>query len=210
MSDGTALDYVFKVLMIGDAGVGKSSILQQFTDGYFNDNLQSTIGVDFKVKVMTVMGADDKPKRVKVTIWDTAGQERFRTLTSSYYRGAQGIILVYDVARAESFESLNMWLQEVEQFSMGGGRDVVKLLVGNKIDQKRTVQRETAEEWARSRGMLFLEASAKTKEGINQVFNEVVQKILENPVLLANTRPARPSRASLTSAPPPKESSKCC
>jgi Ras-related protein Rab-18 len=209
MSDGTALDYVFKVLMIGDAGVGKSSILQQFTDGYFNDNLQSTIGVDFKVKVMTVMGADDKPKRVKVTIWDTAGQERFRTLTSSYYRGAQGIILVYDVARAESFESLNMWLQEVEQFSMGGGRDVVKLLVGNKIDQKRTVQRETAEEWARSRGMLFLEASAKTKEGINQVFNEVVQKILENPVLLANTRPARPSRASLTSAPPPKES-KCC
>ena len=203
------LDYVFKVLMIGDAGVGKSSILQQFTDGYFNDNLQSTIGVDFKVKVMTALGPDDKPKRVKVTIWDTAGQERFRTLTSSYYRGAQGIILVYDVARAESFESLNMWLQEVEQFSMGGGRDVVKLLVGNKIDQKRVVSRDTAEEWARARGMLFLEASAKTKEGINQVFMEVVQKILENPVLLTNTRPAKPSRASLTSAPPPKES-KCC
>jgi len=209
-TDSTALDFVFKVLMIGDAGVGKSSILQQFTDGYFNDNLQSTIGVDFKVKVMTVLGPDDKPKRVKVTIWDTAGQERFRTLTSSYYRGAQGIILVYDVGRAESFESLNMWLQEVEQFSMGGGRDVVKLLVGNKIDQKRVVARDTADEWARARGMLFLEASAKTKEGINQVFQEVVQKILENPALLANTRPAKPSRGPSLNTPPPAKESRCC
>ena len=92
------LDFVFKILMIGDAGVGKSSILQQFTDGYFSENLQSTIGVDFKVKVMTVMDPEDKPKRIKVTIWDTAGQERFRTLTSSYYRGAQGIILVYVIS----------------------------------------------------------------------------------------------------------------
>ena len=92
------LDFVFKILMIGDAGVGKSSILQQFTDGYFSENLQSTIGVDFKVKVMTVMDPEDKPKRIKVTIWDTAGQKRFRTLTSSYYRGAQGIILVYVIS----------------------------------------------------------------------------------------------------------------
>ena len=127
--DSAGLDHVLKILMIGDAGVGKSSILQQFTDGYFSDQQQSTIGVDFKVKMMTVTGPDERPKRVKVTIWDTAGQERFRTLTSSYYRGAQGIILVYDVSRRDTFESLHMWLQEVEQFSMGGGKDVVKLLV---------------------------------------------------------------------------------
>mmetsp|Transcript_23187 Transcript_23187/g.23838 ORF Transcript_23187/g.23838 Transcript_23187/m.23838 type:complete len:211 (+) Transcript_23187:50-682(+) len=189
-----SLDHVFKILLIGDAGVGKSSILLQFTDGYFNDNLQSTIGVDFKVKVMDVAGPDGRPKRVKVTIWDTAGQERFRTLTSSYYRGAQGIILVYDVTRKETFDSLSMWLQEVEQFSMGGGKDVVKLLVGNKVDQPRSVSRDDAGEWAKSRGMLFMEASAKTKEGIAQVFNEVVQKILENPTLLSNTRPAKPGR----------------
>jgi Ras-related protein Rab-18 len=151
--------------------------LLQFTDGYFNDNLQSTIGVDFKVKVMDVASPDGRPKRVKVTIWDTAGQERFRTLTSSYYRGAQGIILVYDVARKETFDSLSMWLQEVEQYSMGGGKEVVKLLVGNKVDQPRVVTRDQADEWARSRGMLFMEASAKTKEGISQVFNEVVQKV---------------------------------
>ena len=111
------------------------SILLQFTDGYFNDNLQSTIGVDFKIKVMDAAGPDGRKKKVKVTIWDTAGQERFRTLTSSYYRGAQGIILVYDVARKPTFDHLSDWLAEVEQFSMGGGKDVIKLLVGNKIDQ---------------------------------------------------------------------------
>jgi Ras-related protein Rab-18 len=158
--------------------------------------------VDFKVKVMEVASPDGKMKRVKVTIWDTgndfhdsiertsmlllicglplpstAGQERFRTLTSSYYRGAQGIILVYDVARKETFDSLSMWLQEVEQFSMGGGKEVVKLLVGNKVDQPRVIQRDVADDWARSRGMLFMEASAKTKEGISQVFIEVVQKV---------------------------------
>ncbi len=126
---------------------------------------------------MDAAGPDGRTKRVKVTIWDTAGQERFRTLTSSYYRGAQGIILVYDVARKETFDSLSMWLQEVEQFSMGGGKEVVKLLVGNKVDQPRVVSRDVADDWARSRGMLFMEASAKTKEGISQVFNEVVQKV---------------------------------
>ena len=106
-----------------------------------------------------------------------AGQERFRTLTSSYYRGAQGIILVYDVTRKETFDSLGMWLQEVEQFSMGGGKEVVKLLVGNKVDQTRVVEISEADECAKSRGMLFMEASAKTKEGVSQVFNEVVQKV---------------------------------
>lgn len=210
MSD---LDFVFKILLIGDAGVGKSSILLQFTDGYFNDNLQSTIGVDFKVKVMDAAGPDGRPKRVKVTIWDTAGQERFRTLTSSYYRGAQGIILVYDVARRETFDSLNMWLQEVEQFSMNGGKEVVKLLVGNKVDQQRVVPREIADNWARTRGMLFMEASAKTKDGISQVFSEVVQKILENPTLLNNTRPAanKSGSAKLSSANTSSSSkSGCC
>jgi Ras-related protein Rab-18 len=90
-------------------------------------------------------------------------------------------ISVYDVARKETFESLGMWLQEVEQFSMGGGKEVVKLLVGNKIDQPRAVNRDVAEEWAKSKGMLFMEASAKTKEGITQVFNEVVQKVMNSP-----------------------------
>lgn len=174
--------------MIGDAGVGKSSMLLRFTDDSFDEHIQSTIGVDFKVKHVE---ANDK--RVKVTIWDTAGQERFRTLTSSYYRGAQGVILVYDVTRRDSFENLDQWLREVKLYTPNNGEGVVKLLVGNKIDmEKRVVHREEAEEWARSQGMLFLEASAKTKLGIRQCFMEVVQKILENPDMLESTMPGRP------------------
>jgi len=113
------------------------------------------------------------------------------------------------VARKETFDSLGMWLQEVEQFSMGGGKEVVKLLVGNKVDQERVVSREEGEEWAKARGMLFMESSAKTKEGIAQVFNEVVTKILENPTLLSNTRPAKAGGRSLNSASSSANSG-CC
>jgi Ras-related protein Rab-18 len=209
MSDGP--DYVFKILLIGDAGVGKSSILLQFTDGFFNENLQSTIGVDFKIKTIETDGVDGSRKNVKVTIWDTAGQERFRTLTSSYYRGAQGIILVYDVSRKDTFLGLENWLKEIEQFSMGGGKDIVKLLVGNKVDLPKQVKKEEAEEWAASQGMLFMQASAKTKEGIANVFEEVIQKILENPRLLANTRPQHPGlRADLTKSNKNATGTSCC
>eukprot|EP00752_Nemacystus_decipiens_P008451 g7554.t1 len=180
-------DHLFKLLLVGDAAVGKSSIMLRFTDDTFDDHLQSTIGVDFKVKMVDAGG-----KRIKMTIWDTAGQERFRTLTSSYYRGAQGIMLVYDVTRPDTFDNLSKWLEEVETYHPGRGREVVKLLVGNKVDKERVVTRAQAEEYARSKGMLFLEASAKTKVGVKQVFEEVVQKILDNPSLLANTAPGRP------------------
>jgi len=185
-------DHLFKLLMIGDAGVGKSSMLLRFTDDSFDDHIQSTIGVDFKVKHMDVMD-----KRVKLTIWDTAGQERFRTLTSSYYRGAQGVVMVYDVTRRDSFENLEQWLKEIKLYSPNNGEGVVKLLVGNKVDLDREVSREEAEAWARSQGMLFLEASAKTKMGIRQCFLEVVQKILEDPDLLTNTVPGRQKKAQV-------------
>mmetsp|Transcript_37167 Transcript_37167/g.60569 ORF Transcript_37167/g.60569 Transcript_37167/m.60569 type:complete len:161 (-) Transcript_37167:36-518(-) len=128
-------------------------------------------------------------QRIKVTIWDTAGQERFRTLTSSYYRGAQGIVLTYDVTRRETFEHMNQWLEEVKQYTPGAGKDVILVLVGNKVDldEKRQVSRKEGEAWARQRGMLFIETSAKTKLGIQQVFQELIQKILDSPALLHNT-----------------------
>ena len=115
-------------------------------------------------------------KVVKATIWDTAGQERFRTLTSSYYRGAHGIVLVYDVTRPETFQHLAQWLAEIEMYSPGGGKNVVKLLVGNKSDleQDRAVSSREGEAWAREKGMLFLEGSAKNAENVKQVFEEVV------------------------------------
>lgn len=186
-------DHLFKILLIGDTGVGKSSILFRFTDDSFDEHMQSTIGVDFKVKHVDALN-----KRLKLTIWDTAGQERFRTLTSSYYRGAQGVVMVYDVTRRDSFENLEQWLKEVNIYCPNSGEGVVKLLVGNKIDlDGRVILRKEAENWARNQGMLFLEASAKTRMGVKQCFLEIVHKILENPDLLDNTVPGK-SKISLT------------
>lgn len=144
-------------------------------------------------------------KVVKATIWDTAGQERFRTLTSSYYRGAHGIILVYDVTRPETFNHLAQWLSEIEMYSPGGGKHVVKLLVGNKTDleQDRAVSTKDGEAWARSKGMLFLESSAKNAENVKAVFEEVVTKILETPALLTNTQPSA-ARQGVTRLDAPK------
>uniref|UniRef100_A0A7S1H2S8 Ras-related protein Rab-18 n=1 Tax=Thalassionema nitzschioides TaxID=33649 RepID=A0A7S1H2S8_9STRA len=189
---GFPYDHLFKILIIGDAATGKSSMLLRFTDDSFDEHIQSTIGVDFKVKHLDVNG-----KRVKLTIWDTAGQERFRTLTSSYYRGAHGVCFVYDVTRPDTFENLDQWLKEVKLYAPNNGESVVKLLVGNKIDLERKIPREQAESWARSQGMLFLEASAKTKLGIRQCFMEVVQKILEDPELLATTVPGQKPKVQL-------------
>ena len=119
---GGQFDHIFKLLLIGDAGVGKSSILLRFTDDAFEEHLASTIGVDFKVKTVTMRG-----KTLKLTIWDTAGQERFRTLTSSYYRGCHGIILVFDVTDRSSFEHVRMWLDEIELYATSA--HAAKLLV---------------------------------------------------------------------------------
>jgi len=168
-------DHQFKLLLIGDSGVGKSSLLLRFTDDLFEE-LSPTIGVDFKVKVLTV-----NRKKVKLTIWDTAGQERFRTLTASYYRGAHGIILVYDVSRRETFDNLKeIWLREVEMYS--GGGSVVKMLVANKVDMEtRGVSKEEGQELARSLGTIFFECSAKTKVGVQNAFEELNLKILDNP-----------------------------
>lgn len=170
-------DHQFKLLLIGDSGVGKSSLLLRFTDDLFEE-LSPTIGVDFKVKVLTV-----NRKKVKLTIWDTAGQERFRTLTASYYRGAHGIILVYDVSRRETFDNLKeVWLREVEMYS-GGGK-VVKMLIANKVDMEtRAVSKQEGQELARSLGTIFFECSAKTKVGVQNAFEELNLKILDNPAI---------------------------
>ncbi|KAL6842332.1 hypothetical protein ACP4OV_027759 [Aristida adscensionis] len=136
--------------------------------------------VDFKIKFLTVGG-----KKLKLTIWDTAGQERFRTITSSYYRGAQGIILVYDVTKRESFTNLaDVWTTEIEANSTN--KDCIKMLVGNKVDKdgERMVTREEGLAFAQESGCLFLESSAKTRENVEKCFEELALKILEVPSLL--------------------------
>ncbi|RNA29835.1 ras-related Rab-18 [Brachionus plicatilis] len=169
-----------KILIIGESGVGKSSILLRFTDDLFDPQLSATIGVDFKVKTLTIEG-----NKTKLAIWDTAGQERFRTLTPSYYRGAQGAILVYDVSCRETFTKLDNWLNELETFA--NKPDIVKMLIGNKIDKSnREVTKEEGLKFARKHSMLFIEASAKTKEGVEIAFDELVEKILQTPGLWEN------------------------
>lgn len=193
-------DMQTKLLMIGDSGVGKTCLLLSFTTDEFDSDSRSTIGVDLKVKIMNV-----KNQKVKLTIWDTAGQEQFRTLTSAYYRGAHGVVLVYDVTRAETFRNIREWLKEVEIFSTK--ENVVKALVGNKIDlSAREVEREEGRQFAEDHGMLFFESSAKTQEGVQQAFQELVFKILDNPALLEDNRAQR--NFTLTSTP--ADDTGCC
>ncbi|XP_066925649.1 ras-related protein Rab-18-like [Clytia hemisphaerica] len=166
-----------KILIIGESGVGKSSLLIRFTDDTFDPEISATIGVDFKVKTVNIDG-----NKLKLALWDTAGQERFRTLTPSYYRGAQGVVFVYDVSVRQTFEKLKDWLSECDTYATK--QDLVKMLVGNKIDkQGREVTRQEGLQFAKRHSMLFIEASAKTKDGVECAFEELVEKVLQTPGL---------------------------
>ncbi|XP_054165892.1 ras-related protein Rab-18-B-like [Oppia nitens] len=164
-----------KILIIGESFVGKSSLLLRFTDDTFATEMPATIGMDFKTTKMTIDSSV-----VKLAIWDTAGSERFRALTPNFYRGSHGVILVYDVTNRQTFERLDNWLKEVDAYC--NQSNVVKMLVANKIDKDgRVVTREEGLEWARRYHTLFIEASAKTKEGVECAFEELVQKIIQTP-----------------------------
>ncbi len=164
-------DYLFKILLIGDSGVGKTSLLLRFTDDKFTESYISTIGVDFKINTIHL-----EDKIIKLQIWDTAGQERFKTITCSYYRGAHGIIIVYDVTDNESFNNIKQWLDEIRCYGMEG---VCKLLVGNKCDlvKKRVVSQLTGEEYAQSIGIDYIETSAKKTKNVDTMFYEMAKKI---------------------------------
>ncbi|KAG8217324.1 P-loop containing nucleoside triphosphate hydrolase protein [Butyriboletus roseoflavus] len=164
-------DYLFKLLLIGDSGVGKSCLLLRFADDTYTESYISTIGVDFKIRTIELEG-----KTVKLQIWDTAGQERFRTITSSYYRGAHGIIVVYDVTDNDTFTNVKQWLQEIDRYASEG---VNKLLVGNKSDltSKKVVEYSVAKEFADQLTIPFLETSAKNSTNVEQAFLTMAKQI---------------------------------
>lgn len=163
-----------KVVVVGDSGVGKSTIVNRYVCGNFAE-LEPTIGIDFKVKHVPVGG--EGADKLKLTFWDTAGQERFRALGSAHYRRADAVIFVYDVSRPESFASIASWIREADLYLADS---VVKMIIGNKIDTRRAVTRDEAMEFARYTGALYFEVSAKTYEGISIAFDELCLKIHEH------------------------------
>ena len=196
-------DYLFKLLLIGDSGVGKSCLLLRYVDETYQESYISTIGVDFKIKTNELDG-----KVIKLQIWDTAGQERFRTITSSYYRGAHGIIVVYDVTDQESFNNVKVWLQEIDRYA---NENVNKLLVGNKSDltSKKVVDYETAKAFADELGIPFLETSAKSAANVEQSFMtmgaEIKKRMASQPVM-AKQQTVKPGEGRAVQA----QKSNCC
>lgn len=164
-------DHLFKLLIIGDSGVGKSSLLMRFADNTFTGSFITTIGVDFKIRTIMVNG-----ERVKLQIWDTAGQERFRTITSTYYRGTHGVLVVYDVTSGESFANVKRWLHEIDQ-----NCDIVnRILVGNKDDDpsRKVVLTQDAKQFADQIGIQLFETSAKDNKNVEEMFMAITELVL--------------------------------
>ena len=167
-------DYLFRYIIVGDMAVGKSCILLQFTDNKFRNQHELTIGVEFGAKTISING-----KSVKIQIWDTAGQEAFQAITRTYYKGAIGALLVYDITRKETFIHVTKWLEEVRNNS---SKTITVILIGNKkdLEDKRQVSYEEGEAFAKENGLMFLETSAKTAYNVVEAFNLSAQCILNN------------------------------
>nr|XP_006631687.1 PREDICTED: ras-related protein Rab-3D [Lepisosteus oculatus] len=166
-------DYMFKLLIIGNSSVGKTSFLFRYADDSFTSAFVSTVGIDFKVK--TVYRND---KRVKLQIWDTAGQERYRTITTAYYRGAMGFLLMYDITNQDSFNAVQDWATQIKTYSWDNAQVI---LVGNKCDLEddRIIPTEEGRRLADELGFQFFEASAKDNINVKQVFERLVDIICE-------------------------------
>ncbi len=167
-------DHLYKIVLIGDSCVGKSNILSRWTMDEFNIESKSTIGVEFATKDIHYDN-----KILKVQVWDTAGQERYRAITSAYYRGAHGAIIVYDITKYKSFEHAEHWFEEISQF---GNREISIILVGNKADliSIRSVPENEGRELAKSKNFLFIETSALDNYNIDEAFYQLVTQIYQN------------------------------
>jgi small GTP-binding protein len=168
-------EFLYKILLLGDSSVGKTCFLMRYTDNTFQEIHMSTIGLDYKLKNVQL----DDGKMVKIQIWDTAGQDRFRSITKNYYKGAHGIILIYDITNQKTFENVKNWINQIKEEV---SNKVTIILVGNKIDDEdhRVVSTEQGEKMAKDFGLMFFECSAKSGVNIDSTFNELVKKTVEN------------------------------
>ena len=174
----TSYQYLFKFIIIGNTGTGKSSLLTQFTDKRFSPIHDLTIGVEFGSKILPIK-YDNQDYNIKLQVWDTAGQESFKSITRSYYRDAAGVMLVFDISRRDTFEHLKNWLEDIKRYS---NKDVNVILIGNKIDleHKRRVSREDAEDFALNNGFKYIETSAKEYDNTYRTFEELAYNVLDN------------------------------
>ena len=204
MSNIDGCDMSIKFLVIGDANSGKSVLLLRFADDSYTESYVSTIGVDFKIRIVEAKG-----KQVKLQIWDTAGQERFRTITASYYRGTQGVMIVFDVCSQKSYSEVLYWLHEVDKYA---SENVNRIIVGNNCEKvaERVIEYKAAKEFCDGLGIPYIECSAKNGTNIEKAFmtltEDVVERLLEEPAQL------QPSFAVITppkNAPAKKRSSFC-
>eukprot|EP00828_Plagiopyla_frontata_P014597 TRINITY_DN1909_c0_g3_i1.p1 TRINITY_DN1909_c0_g3~~TRINITY_DN1909_c0_g3_i1.p1 ORF type:complete len:206 (+),score=49.00 TRINITY_DN1909_c0_g3_i1:78-695(+) len=169
-------DYLFKCVIIGDAGVGKSALLLRFADDTFNENYLTTLGVDFKFKTVNFNN-----KAVKLQIWDTAGQEKFRTITNAYYKGAHCIVVVYDITNEQSFRNIEKyWINEIET---NADKNALLLFVGNKVDlnNQKAIDSQEAQELAKKYNAQNFEVSAKESTGVSLAFEAIMEKLMLNP-----------------------------
>lgn len=171
MAESSSADYIFKIVLTGDSGVGKSNLLSRFTRNEFSLESRSTIGVEFSTKEVQIDG-----KTIKVQIWDTAGQERFMAITKAYYRNALGALLVFDLLKASTFQNLDQWYNEVRA---NAGIDCCIILVGNKLDQRhiRAVLPEEARRYAEDRNIQYVETSALDATNVEQAFRTLIVDI---------------------------------
>ena len=163
---------VYKLLLLGDSTVGKTCFLIKYTDQSFQDIHMATIGLDYRIKTMKLKNN----KEVKIQIWDTAGQDRFRSITKNYYKGSHGIILIYDITNRRTFENVQKWISQIREET---SQNVVIYLIGNKIDMKeeRKVSTEEGKKLADELGLPFMETSAKEGININEVFDDIVERV---------------------------------
>ncbi|KAL5232171.1 hypothetical protein ABZP36_030947 [Zizania latifolia] len=187
--------YLFKMVLIGDSGVGKSNILSRFTRNHFSLDSKSTIGVEFATKSLQMEG-----KTIKAQIWDTAGQERYRAITSAYYRGAVGALLVYDITKRPSFDNVHRWLRELRDHA---DSSIVIMMVGNKSDliHLRAVSEDEGKALAEKEGLFFLETSAMEAVNVEEAFQTIISEVYG----IVNKKALAAKEASATSAPLPSQ-----